>query len=876
MKKSIPVFFQGTIGITVVAVAGFACSVFVALNLKRAEDLAVRQETERRATLRHALLSQSLREYDNALFALRLLVENSTDFSLQEFDHAAAELTSRSSGIQAVQWVPIIPADHLAAFTARARATMSADYTVRQFGSSGRLEPLSPTPRERYAPITYVYPIAGNEPTLGYDIFTAPSAPTLLAAINHYPAPALSQPFDLIQGGEGVVLACMVDRPASEVPAPNGGPGIVQIVLRLDDSIRRQWNLTPNSILDILLVDETGGSPRPFFLQIAGRDRPEKNLSADLGQFIDSDTIDHELKIGGRVWHAYYRPNPDWMASRSHFSAYLSFFGGLGLTALTVLYLVSLRRRHDIVSLQVAERTAELNESRLLLNDIIDHNPASIWVKDTSLRYRIVNHALARHHQLGREELIGRTDEIIFNEEDTRRILDADRRVLAGGRAVSFEDTYTLNDGPHTFLVSKFPIRNSAGVIQGVAGIATDITALRAAESATLVAERRLQESRKLESLGVLAGGVAHDFNNLLTGILGHASLARIALPASSPAQESLSLIEVSVQSAAELCQQMLAYSGRGRISVKTIRLGHLVQETVGLIRHSLPPAAELRLELDEPLPPVSGDHVQLRQIVMNLVLNAAESLANGRGSVTLRTRLVAADAALFATCVSGPALPAGDYLCLEIADTGAGMSAETMARIFEPFFSTKFTGRGLGLAATLGIVRSHNGALAVSSTPGKGTSFRLYLPALPEPAAADSPAATAAAPATSIRPETARLLLVDDDQSVRDTAALLLSSIGYRLTTASDGQQALDLFAAAPDAFDAAIVDLTMPGLSGIEVLKHLRLLRPAIPVLLISGYSELDVRLDPDISRRVDFQSKPFNLEQIRTKLKTLLRTA
>jgi PAS domain S-box-containing protein len=876
LKNRITTFFRGGLGITFVATLGLASSTIAAFNLKLADDVAIRQEIERRATLRHALLNESLSEYDSALFALRLLIENSTDLSQAEFNQAAGDITNRSTGIQAIQWAPVLHPDTLASFVAHARTAISPDFTVRQLGPDGQLEPLSPTPRDHYAPITYVYPLAGNETTIGYDIFTAPASTTLALAYANPHSTFLSQPFNLIQGGEGVILACVADRPASGIPAPNGGPGIVQIVLRLEDAIRRQWNLTPNSTIDVLLADITTPLNHPFFLQIAGRLKPETKLPDEPAGFITPETINYELRIGGRTWRAYYRPNPEWVASRSHRGAYLTLFGGTGLTLLTVLYLVSLRRRHEHIRRQVAERTAELNESRLLLNAIIDHNPSSIWVKDTSLRYRIVNHTFARYHQLDRDQIIGQTDDRFYSPEETRQIIETDHQVLSSGTAFSFESHFSLKkSATATFLVSKFPIHNSVGVIDGIAGIATEITALRAAEAATLIAERRAQESRKLESIGVLAGGVAHDFNNLLTGILGHANLARLTLDPASPTQESLAQIEIAVQRAAELCQQMLAYSGRGRLSVKPIQLGHLVQDTISLIRHSLPPAAEILLEVAHLLPPVSVDAVQLRQITMNLVLNAAEALVDGRGTVTLRTRLVAADPALFATCVAHPDLPSGDYLCLEISDTGSGMPPDTLARIFEPFFSTKFTGRGLGLAATLGIVRSHNGALAVSSTPGQGTSFRLYLPALPElqPSTVSPGSDVTPSPRPPQLPGAPHLLLVDDDESVRDTAALLLASIGYKITTAPDGPQALVRFAARPGSFDAAIVDLTMPGLGGVEVLERLRLLRPGLPVLIISGYSEQDVRLDPAISQRVDFLSKPFSLEQIRDKLKTLI---
>jgi signal transduction histidine kinase/PAS domain-containing protein len=241
--------------------------------------------------------------------------------------------------------------------------------------------------------------------------------------------------------------------------------------------------------------------------------------------------------------------------------------------------------------------------------------------------------------------------------------------------------------------------------------------------------ERRIQDAQRLESLGVLAGGIAHDFNNLLTAILGNASLLRVDLRHAPEAAEPLREIEAASRRAAELCRQMLAYAGRGRFALQSVDLSQIVRGMEALLQVTVAEPARLTIELDPSLPPVLGDAAQLQQLVMNLVLNAAESLGGGAGVVSLRTSSRTVTAAELAATVFGPERPGGTYVSLRVDDTGVGMTPGTMARIFEPFFSTKFTGRGLGLAATIGIVRAHLGALRVASTPGHGSTFELLLP---------------------------------------------------------------------------------------------------------------------------------------------------
>ena len=300
----------------------------------------------------------------------------------------------------------------------------------------------------------------------------------------------------------------------------------------------------------------------------------------------------------------------------------------------------------------------------------------------------------------------------------------------AFARGESFEIEYRLvrADGQERAVYSRGHGRYDEGKLTGMEGLAIDITAHKDAETAKLAMERRLLEKQKLESLGLLAGGVAHDFNNLLTGVIANASLARLEVAPGSIAAGAMQRIESAAQQAAELCRQMLDFAGQGHLEMTRVDLNQLVTDLLPLLRPTLANQAELQLNLAAELPPVRADLAQLRQIVMNFVLNAADACRPGRGLIQVRTRRTQLSASELAETRCGHGLPAGPYVELEVADNGHGMSAKTLARIFDPFFTTKTNGRGLGLAAVAGIVQRHGGGLLVTSEVDQGTTFRLLL----------------------------------------------------------------------------------------------------------------------------------------------------
>ncbi|HJV91737.1 MAG TPA: PAS domain S-box protein [Holophagaceae bacterium] len=354
--------------------------------------------------------------------------------------------------------------------------------------------------------------------------------------------------------------------------------------------------------------------------------------------------------------------------------------------------------------------------------------------------------------------------------------------------------------------------------------------------------EESQRQAQKLESLGLLAGGIAHDFNNLLTSLLGNLGLAQLHLPDQSTAAPYLSDMETVIQRAADLARQMLAYSGRGKFRQEPVDINHLVREMTHLLSVGIPKRIQLNLDLDPGLPRVQGDPVQLQQVVMNLVTNASEAIGDQNGSIRIRTERRRLDAQGRAHFAVGRSLPDGDYLCIEVEDSGAGMSPEVLARIFDPFFTTKATGRGLGMSALMGILTGHKAGLSIETALAKGTRFRVWFSPL-EDDAGHGTAASASAPTTSYR---GRVLVVDDEASVRASAGALLRHLGFEVEEAADGQVAVERLAELDGSCDLVLLDLTMPRMDGREALGHLRARWPWVPVILSSGYSEQAGTLD------------------------------
>lgn len=372
----------------------------------------------------------------------------------------------------------------------------------------------------------------------------------------------------------------------------------------------------------------------------------------------------------------------------------------------------------------------------------------------------------------------------------------------------------------------------------------------------------RTQQAQKLESLGLLAGGVAHDFNNLLTGIMAQLSLARFKFARNLPLLDQLDKAMVAAERAADLTRQLLAYAGKGNFQLTLLDVSGLVRDTAGLFSAALPNRAELQLDLADALPAVTVDRNRLQQVVMNLVLNAAEALGNTGGYVRICTGMQLLVTSHEVSHYVGEALAPGAYVTLQVSDNGCGMEQTMLQQIFDPFFSTKSTGHGLGLAATLGIMRTHHGGIVVESQLGVGSTFTLLLPAT----TAQVPTPQSVAATTThhyCSPPT--LLVIDDEVAIREAVTDLLTTAGITILTAASGQEGIDLFRRQGDQIDLILLDMKMPQLSGEETLRALCQIDPTVNVILSSGYTETEIHHLQQEANVVAFLPKPYNFAQL-----------
>jgi PAS domain S-box-containing protein len=511
----------------------------------------------------------------------------------------------------------------------------------------------------------------------------------------------------------------------------------------------------------------------------------------------------------------------------------------------------------------------ELRQSEATLRAITGSARDAIIMLDGRGRVSFWNEAAERTLGWGESEALGRDlHELIAPGRYAEAYLAGMHRFATTGQGAALGQTTEFSarrkDGTELSVELSLSAVNLAGEWHSV-GILRDITERKQAEKERGELERQLQESQKLESLGVLAGGIAHDFNNLLTTVLGNADLALAENSLPEPAKESLRDITHAAHRAAELCRQMLAYSGRGSFIVEPLDLSALVGDMLGLLRGTISGKAELRLDLEENLPFFQGDASQLSQVVMNLVINASESITGESGVIAISTSARACSIGDFADTYGRDRLAPGRYLILEVSDTGGGMDKDTQSRLFEPFFTTKFPGRGLGLSAVLGIVRGHQGALKLESAPGEGTTFRVFFPVAPGhvgPRSADNPTRGNDREASG----GGVVLLVDDEASIRTLGARMLSRLGFQVLLAADGREALKLYGEHRREITFVLLDLTMPGMDGRETFEKLRQIDPDVRVVMSSGYTEEEIGSRFAGEGLAGFVQKPYTLDHLK----------
>jgi len=519
------------------------------------------------------------------------------------------------------------------------------------------------------------------------------------------------------------------------------------------------------------------------------------------------------------------------------------------------LYTVILR---DVSERARAEEALEKSNQRMAM--ALRTSSMVLFTQDLELRYTWIMNAGI---DLPPEQFLGRRTADIFERPEDAEALDAVKRdALAAGRLVRREVSVVDRGRAITFDMAAEPLRDAEGRPVGVLCAAIDVTD-RARR------EELLRHAQKLESVGQLAGGIAHDFNNLLTGILGNASLAKITARSGGDVTPLLDDVIRASQRAADLTRQLLAYAGKGKFYLETLDLCTLVPELGRLVHASIPRLVTLDFAVQPGCPPVEADRSQLQQVLMNLVVNAAEAIGERAGTVRVEvvpTRLAPDD-------VAGPlaefGIAPGEYVRLGVIDDGAGMDADTRARIFDPFFTTKFMGRGLGLAAVLGIVRGHGGAIQVDSAPGEGTTVHVWLPV-----STSGRHDRAAVPPAEEPRGAGTVLLVEDEADVLAMATRALELFGYRVIAAVNGREAVDRCRAHAAEIDVVVLDMVMPVMSGEEAARHLKTIRPDLRIIVTSGYGDVEALRRFAGTRVSDFLEKPYTADRLAAKVQAVIQ--
>jgi len=508
------------------------------------------------------------------------------------------------------------------------------------------------------------------------------------------------------------------------------------------------------------------------------------------------------------------------------------------------------------------------------MNTILEHAPIGIWMLGTDRKIKFMNNNFASKIGIAAESFLAAEHySELLPHEVSQRFMQSDGECIRSMNVHFSHETINCADGKeHIFEMVKAPILDDDKTLLGVVTLAIDATERIFAEQEKEEMQRQVEHTQRLESLGVLAGGIAHDFNNILTSILGNASILKQNMSNINDANKLENIIAAS-ERAANLCRQMLAYSGKGHFVIEVVDMSDMLRDMMQLLEVSIEKNVSIEYDLTPNLPKVEVDIAQLQQVIMNLIINGSEAIEHQHGHITVRTGLMNADATYFQACHADEAED-GEYIYLEVEDNGSGMSPEIQKKIFDPFFTTKFTGRGLGMSAILGIVKGHHGALRLESTAGQGTTFRVLFPTS---GYFEETAPTDVTDVTVIRELPKELkgtvLVVDDEAMVLEISSALLTRMGFDVLQAKDGAKGVEIFNTHQADISLVLLDLTMPRMSGKECFFKLREVCNDIPVLFSSGYSEEDSMRGFE-QKNISFIQKPYSPDVLQQRAYQLLR--
>ncbi len=651
----------------------------------------------------------------------------------------------------------------------------------------------------------------------------------------------------------------------------NGEETIISIERDIDDKVKAELLLKESeeryktlveNIRDGVIVHSSNKIVyvNPASIDIIGQGEPEEFfLGRNIDEFIHPDSMKdikkrvkliYEKKINvGLIEEKFIRTDgktilTEVMASRIDYD---------GKPASLVVF-------RDISDKKITEQRLKESEAsyRELFNSAID----SIYIQDENGVFLDVNEGAVKMYGYPKEFFIGKTPEILSapGMNDFKIVKKCLAKALKG-EPQQFEFWGKRKNG------EIFPkiVRVSKGKFFGknvIFAFSLDISESKKAEEERRIIEAQIRHTQKLESLGILAGGIAHDFNNLLTGILGNAGLARMDIPAGNPVLKSIKNIETTAVRAADLCNQLLAYSGKGRFVILPIAINVTIKEMTKLLETSLSKKIKINFEFSKESPIIEVDVSQFRQIIMNMILNASDSIGDKQGKITIKTGVLKkierkSGLNLFLTENIKPC----KFAYIEISDDGDGMEPEVIERIFDPFFTTKSNGRGLGLSAVIGIVKGHKGIISINSKLSKGTEFRIYFPA-----SSKLPIHETTEDSKIEKWKSKGLILVaDDESSIIELCETILSKYGFNVISAKDGKDAIKKFRKNYEKIVLVLLDMTMPGKNGIEVMEEISNIKPDVKAILSSGYNKDDAVKNFSESGFKDFLEKPYSPEKL-----------
>lgn len=599
------------------------------------------------------------------------------------------------------------------------------------------------------------------------------------------------------------------------------------------------------------------------------RSRKTNEATGDQRHFYWQD----ELQLPGRVWRIRYVSAPAFLDSHRVVNAWNVLYGGLLISALLALLTLLIYRRARMIEGLVNIRSQQLHGAQKRIHLLVDSLAEGLLDMDGKGVCTFINQrGLDLLGYQRANQVIGQNiHELIHHSDVQRNIITHEHckivAVMHTAKAIRVADEVFWRADGSAIAVSynATPVYDDTNTIVSIAVSFLDISAQVAAEQEREQMRKQVEHIQRLESLGMLAGGIAHDFNNLLTSVIGNADLALHHLDATSPVIKHLNGIHKASHHAADLCKQMLAYSGQCPLMMDSLNISELVRDMGKLLDVSISKYVEVDYELANPIHLMHADKTQVQQIVMNLLINANEAIGDKEGKLTVTTGMMDVDQKFLSTCYADKTVLPGDYVFVDVDDNGCGMDKTTLDKMFEPFFTTKFTGRGLGMSAMLGIVRSHMGAVFVRSVKGKGTCIRVLFPSLEAESFMTIEQDEIENDAVDLVKHEGLILVVDDEVNLREIAGMMLEDMGYQVLFAENGLQALDVFSQHVDDIDLVLLDLTMPKMGGEACMEALRELRANVPVLITSGYSETQG------SKFENFLAKPYSEALFQEKVNT-----